>query len=248
MHMTTPLSSASPSRVRSTKLSASEGDTRDCIVRAALTLFAKHGIDGVSLRQIVTAAGQSNPSAVHYHFQSKEGLVNAVVAYVVDTMQPMQDQALGAMAEAERQGTLTVREVVRLTTMPMILTYSSGRDGRVAIRFLSRLTWQPQHVGRGQLIERVWQYIVDVVAVLQKLLPDRSPDALRFLTVMFISNLVHGLADISLLGRQPTLGMSAVYSERPFELIDWYVDYVTAGLSGPDHQALLHPSLKSFAA
>jgi AcrR family transcriptional regulator len=48
------------------------------IVLAAERLFALHGIDGVSLRQISAESGSSNNSAVHYHFGSKEGLIAAI--------------------------------------------------------------------------------------------------------------------------------------------------------------------------
>ncbi|MCK9901769.1 TetR family transcriptional regulator [Parafrankia colletiae] len=46
-------------------------------------LFAEHGLAGVSLRQIASEAGSANSSAVHYHFGSKEGLVEAIVAHRV---------------------------------------------------------------------------------------------------------------------------------------------------------------------
>ena len=45
---------------------------------AAERLFALHGIDGVSLRQIAAEAGSANNSAVHYHFGSKTGLIAAI--------------------------------------------------------------------------------------------------------------------------------------------------------------------------
>ena len=48
------------------------------LVLAAERLFALHGIDGVSLRQIASEAGSANNSAVHYHFGSKEGLIGAI--------------------------------------------------------------------------------------------------------------------------------------------------------------------------
>ena len=44
-------------------------------------LFGEHGIAGVSLRQIGAAAGSSNNSAVHYHFGSKEQLIEAIFSY-----------------------------------------------------------------------------------------------------------------------------------------------------------------------
>jgi AcrR family transcriptional regulator len=48
------------------------------LVVAAERLFALRGIDGVSLRQISSEAGSANNSAVHYHFGSKAGLINAI--------------------------------------------------------------------------------------------------------------------------------------------------------------------------
>jgi AcrR family transcriptional regulator len=57
-----------------------QGDTRDQIISAAEALFAARGIDGVSLREINRAAGQSNTGAVQYHFGDRDGLVLAIIA------------------------------------------------------------------------------------------------------------------------------------------------------------------------
>jgi AcrR family transcriptional regulator len=51
------------------------------IVMTAERLFALHGIDGVSLRQIAIESGSANNSAVHYHFGSKNGLIQAIFRY-----------------------------------------------------------------------------------------------------------------------------------------------------------------------
>src|SRR3546814_12988999 len=49
------------------------------ILQAAEDCFGEHGIDAVSLRQIAIAAGQGNTAAVHYHFGSKEGLLERIL-------------------------------------------------------------------------------------------------------------------------------------------------------------------------
>lgn len=41
--------------------------------------FARHGIDRVTSREIVEAAGQRNVSAVTYHFGSREGLLRQIL-------------------------------------------------------------------------------------------------------------------------------------------------------------------------
>lgn len=53
--------------------------TRARILNAAEHLFSEYGVNGVSLRAIVGAAGV-NTAAVHYHFGSKSGLLEAVFA------------------------------------------------------------------------------------------------------------------------------------------------------------------------
>ncbi len=54
-------------------------DTREQIIRSAEQLFATHGIDGVSLREINKVAGQRNSSALQYHFGDRNGLLRAVL-------------------------------------------------------------------------------------------------------------------------------------------------------------------------
>ena len=51
------------------------------LVVAAERLFALHGIEGISLRQIAAEAGSGNNSAVHYHFGSKDRLIEAIFGH-----------------------------------------------------------------------------------------------------------------------------------------------------------------------
>jgi AcrR family transcriptional regulator len=62
-------------------VAADAPSAKERIVRAAEWLFAEYGVDNVSLRQIGAAAGNSNNSAVQYHFGSKELLIDAIFEY-----------------------------------------------------------------------------------------------------------------------------------------------------------------------
>lgn len=55
--------------------------TKEQILLAAERLIGEHGVDGVSMRQIGTAVGSGNNSAVLYHFGSKESLIRAIFEY-----------------------------------------------------------------------------------------------------------------------------------------------------------------------
>jgi TetR/AcrR family transcriptional regulator, regulator of cefoperazone and chloramphenicol sensitivity len=54
-------------------------DARTRLREAALGLFGRQGVRDTSTREILTAAGMRNPSAISYHFGSKAGLVEDVV-------------------------------------------------------------------------------------------------------------------------------------------------------------------------
>lgn len=71
--------------------------TRQRILDAAERLFAKHGIDAVSVRDITGAAG-ANLGAVNYHFGGKDKLVAAVFDR---RMAPLMEERLRRLALAE---------------------------------------------------------------------------------------------------------------------------------------------------
>ena len=66
---------------------------RATIRNEALRLFAEHGPDVVSLRQIATAAGVS-PALVMHHFGSKDGLRAAVDEYASTVFDTLLEQAM----------------------------------------------------------------------------------------------------------------------------------------------------------
>jgi AcrR family transcriptional regulator len=53
--------------------------TKQQLISAAERLFAARGLEGVSLREINTAAGQRNSTALQYHFGDRRGLLRAVL-------------------------------------------------------------------------------------------------------------------------------------------------------------------------
>jgi len=55
--------------------------TKVQLVLTAERLFATHGIDGASLRQVAFEAKCANTSAVQYHFGSREGLADAILRF-----------------------------------------------------------------------------------------------------------------------------------------------------------------------
>jgi AcrR family transcriptional regulator len=55
-------------------------ETRGQIIRAAERLFAERGVEAVSLREINREADQRNATALQYHFEDRNGLLQAILA------------------------------------------------------------------------------------------------------------------------------------------------------------------------
>src|SRR5437660_7648714 len=72
------------------------GTTKDRILDAAERLLAQHGFEATSLRDI-TAEADVNLAAVNYHFQSKDALIDAVIARRIE---PVNRKRLDMLAAA----------------------------------------------------------------------------------------------------------------------------------------------------
>lgn len=76
--------------------------TRTRILDSAEYLFSEHGVNGASLRTIVSHAGV-NTAAVHYHFGSKKGLLEAVFARRIVPMAEERLELLTACGEGNNR-------------------------------------------------------------------------------------------------------------------------------------------------
>jgi AcrR family transcriptional regulator len=222
------ISSAAASRKAA---SEREDATQSALVATALGLFAREGVKAVSLRRITAEAGASNQSAVHYHFSNKLGLIRAVLDDINTSLAPLQDEALAEVAAIARRRKPTVREIVAIGFGPYLALYMQSEQGRLCLRFLSRLTWESGDQAQELMLQKVRPYFLKLLPFLQKALPRKPLEALDFQLFMAAANLIHGLADITLLGRQLSGNVAQLYQRRPQDMIDYFYDYISAGLS-----------------
>jgi len=86
--------------------------TKDKILNAAEALFAEHGFDHTSLRQI-TADAEVNLASVNYHFGSKKALIQAVMARYLEVLMPALDRELAELAKQPQVSTRAVFDCFR---------------------------------------------------------------------------------------------------------------------------------------
>jgi TetR/AcrR family transcriptional regulator, regulator of cefoperazone and chloramphenicol sensitivity len=76
-----------------------EHATRERLLAAAIDLFAEHGFDGVTVREICHRA-DTNIAAVNYHFRDKLGLYWAVIGMAIEHMRDITDVTRRVAADA----------------------------------------------------------------------------------------------------------------------------------------------------
>jgi AcrR family transcriptional regulator len=140
---------------------------RELLWRSAERLIAEQG-PAIPLRQVVAAAGQRNSAAVHYHFGSREGLIDAIVqARQAD----LERERLALLGAYEAQGRTDLRALVEVLLLPVFAQQRAEHPSFHA-RFLEKVRDLPGIVAASR--DR-WPATTLVVHRLERAL--RGPDA-----------------------------------------------------------------------
>lgn len=139
------------SRARPATTRAHGDLTKDQIRIAAQTLFARYGIDGVTVQQIVEASGQRNKAAVQYHFGSKEELIRQLIVEGAKELDIRRNNLLDAM-EASGEA-VTARKVLRILVLPVLELASEDR-WQGYVQFTSNLQISHREMFRSALNNR----------------------------------------------------------------------------------------------
>jgi len=192
------------------------------LILAAERLFAERGIEAVALRQVNQAASQRNMSAAHYHFGSREGLVQAVLMH----RWPDLDRRRGALLRRQSD-TKDIRFYLQAFIMPLAEELTPREEGNYFVRFMQQYerfigdyTFARQHTPAGveiyDNIERLIGYI---------------PAEVRRLRIGYLINMIHSV----LATAEERLGKQEI-SHAEVELIaanliDTFASALTAPLS-----------------
>ena len=100
-------------------------DAKERLIGAAEHLFARHGVHRTQMNEINARAGQRNPSAVHYHFGSREGLLQAIIERHSAGVDAERARRLDALSAEPALADIVAAILVPLTAE---LGSESGRD------------------------------------------------------------------------------------------------------------------------
>jgi AcrR family transcriptional regulator len=93
--------------------------TKERILSASEQLVAKDGFDGVSLRDI-TAAAKVNLAAVHYHFGSKDGLIDALITRYIRPINLERLRLLDEIEAKHGEKPVPVEKVLEAFMRPLV--------------------------------------------------------------------------------------------------------------------------------
>jgi AcrR family transcriptional regulator len=149
--------------------------TRTRLLGAALDLLAERGEDGLTLRELTTAAG-ANVAAVSYHFGSLQSLCDAAIEHALERYLDAQEEAVSAL-EPES----TIEELAEAFARPMMAALSVGGRDLAVMRSVARAGIDPPE-GWDRLSARFDSIRADVRRVLKANLPDVKDSELNFRT------------------------------------------------------------------
>lgn len=169
-------------------------ETRMRILFAAERLLAEHGVDAVPLREVNRVAGQRNSSALHYHFGSRDALIEAIVAY---RMPPVNQRRLVLLREgdfARRSGDISF--LAWTMVQPLADLVEQQGDDNHWVRFLAQI-YSSSRFNLAVLVRREAHdtSLRQLARKVRAALPDVPHEIMNQRLIICMRQVVHGLAD-----------------------------------------------------
>jgi AcrR family transcriptional regulator len=160
-------------------------DTKQRIIETAERLFGEQGYAITSLRQVIAEA-EVNVAAVHYHFGTKEDLLDAVVKPKADQVNTVRLQMLDR-AETDSGGApLKVEMVLEAFLIP---TAAVARANPPFVRLMGRMLSEGM---MPAIVERHFQPVKErFFAALSRSLPHLSREELMWRVHFMIGAMAH---------------------------------------------------------
>lgn len=186
-------------------------------------LIARHGVEGVSLRDIGLLAGQANSNVIQYHFESKIGLVFAILE---DRNNKRESMRMSMLEELRSRNDISnPRKLIEILWIPS-LKFICPEGSHIYCHFLMQCRLHPEFSKRQKHDERGDNSIlIEVISLLRNIFNEIPEDIFRLrlaaLTMMFVSSVV-----------EHDKGREVNADIREFD-IEPYLDIAIAALAAP---------------
>ncbi len=170
-------------------------DTKTVILDAAEQLFAVQGPNATSLRQVIAKA-KVNLAAIHYHFGSKESLMQAVLSR---RLVPLNAERLALLETYEHKSgerAVSLPKVLEALVGPALrLSRDPKRGGTIFMRLLGRCVLEPDKTIQTMLNHQFHYVLERFTPALQRALPDLPPVDFFWRIHFLVGSMAHTMAD-----------------------------------------------------
>ena len=212
----------------------SQATTTERILDAAERLFADHGFEGTSIRAIVDAA-KVNLASIHYHFRSKEALLEAVLTRRISIVTEARLQRLNEAEAAAAPHSPPVEEILRAFIVPTIEFAHRNESTATFVQLMSRMFTEPRFsmtdfLGRkfGEMIERFSTALV-------RALPELPPEIVLWRAFFTMGAMHHLLCSA---GKVDLLSKGLRNSTSDNAMTEYLVEFSVAGMRATSHTRL----------
>ena len=176
-------------------------DTKTIILNAAEDLFAARGPNATSLRQVISRA-KVNLAAIHYHFGSKESLLQAVLSR---RLVPLNAERLALLDIYEREAgrrAIPLPKILEALVGPALrLSRDPKKGGTKFMRLLGRCFTEPDEKIQAMITRQVETVAERFTPAFQRALPKVPLVDLFWRLHFLVGAMAHTMADAERLGR-----------------------------------------------
>jgi AcrR family transcriptional regulator len=213
--------------------------TRTALLLTAERLYARLGIDGVSLREINREAQQKNRSAVHYHFGSRDAVIEGIFEMRAAQIDRRRREILIELRASKP--TLTVRDLIDGIIRPQTEAWKQEIGPYHYNRFLAQAVLSGHSEFLAMWRKHFEHGLQDYWTSIRALLPGIPDTVLRQRLAVATDFAIYGLATLERIVEQSHAKSTSFSFDRAIENL---IDMLTASISAPPSGPTLDAAAK----
>lgn len=202
-------------------------DTKQKILDTAERLFSEQGYSATSLRRIIAEAGV-NLAAIHYHFGTKEDLLDQVVTRRIE---PLNQERLALLDQLEAEAAPAPVPLEKLLEAVLVPVLLAARESPHMVKLMGRLYAEDMiPVIMKRCVEKHFSPLAArFFAAFGRALPELPPEEL-----LWRAHFMQGSVARTLFG--PPHGLAGTANEPPACVARRLIAFLSAGLRAPAAQ------------